>query len=71
MHVSITTGMSIEQVREQFDIPRLKAFNSYTEKYPPQHLLIASYFGFPKEKAKQADDATLAGMMAEFQQVQR
>lgn len=71
MHVAIATGMSIEEVRNQFDIPRLAAFNAYTEKYPPQHVLIAAYFGFPKEKPKQPEDADFAALMAEFPQVQR
>jgi hypothetical protein len=71
MHLAITTGMSIEQVREQFDIPRLEAFNSYTEKFPPQHVLIAAYFGFPKDKPKEPDDQDFAALMAEFAQVQR
>lgn len=71
MHVAITTGMSIEEVREQFDIPRLQAFNSYCERFPPQHVLVAAYFGFPKEKPKQATDDDLAALMAEFQQVPR
>lgn len=71
MHVSICMGMSIEEVRDQFDLPRLQAFNRYTEKFPPQHILVAAYFGFPKEKPKQPDDNDLAALMAEFEQVQR
>lgn len=63
--------MDIETVRAQFDIPRLQAFNSYTEKFPPEHILVASYFGFPKEKPKQPEENDLAALMAEFQQVQR
>ena len=67
----MTMGMSIEQVRSEFDLPRLQAFNRYTEKHPPQHILVAAYFGFPKEKPKQPDDSDLAALMAEFEQVQR
>lgn len=63
--------MTIEDVRDQFDIPRLQAFNRYCEKYPPQHILIAAYFGFPKEKPKQAEDNDLAALMAAFPEVQR
>lgn len=48
MHLSISTGMTIEQVREQFDLPRLTAFTSYTKRFPPVHVLVASYFGFGK-----------------------
>lgn len=43
--------MSIEEVRNQFDLPRLKAFNNYSKQYPPTHVLIASYFGFGKPSA--------------------
>jgi len=71
MHVAITTGMDIESVRQQFDIPRLEAFNAYTEKFPPQHILVAAYFGFPKEKAKAPSEDDLAALMAELSQVQR
>jgi hypothetical protein len=68
--VAITTGMTFEDVRNQFDIPRLAAFNSYTEKFPPQHVLIAAYFGFPKEKPK-ADESSFSDLMAAFPQVPR
>jgi hypothetical protein len=71
MHVAITTGMSIEDVRDQFDIPRLEAFNSYTEKFPPQHILIAAYFGFPKDKPKPATENDIAAMIGNFSEVPR
>jgi len=72
MHVAITTGMSIEAVREQFDIPRLQAFKTYCEKFPPQHVLIAAYFGYPKEQQPQkAEDNDLAALMAAFPEVRR
>jgi hypothetical protein len=64
--------MSIEEVREQFDLPRLESFNKYSEKYPPQHVLVAAYFGFGKEeKPKEATNEELAAIMAAFPQVQR
>lgn len=63
--------MDIETIRTQFDLPRLRAFNSYTEKFPPQHVLIAAYFGYPKEKPKAPDEQDLAALMAEFAQVPR
>lgn len=72
MHVAITMGMSVEQVREQFDIPRLLAFNRYCDKFPPQHVLVAAYFGYPKEQPKAAaDDEGMAKLMAHFAQVAR
>jgi len=63
----LTTGMSLDEVRTQFDMPRLTALNRYTERFPPQHILIAAYFGFgkdgEKETNKQEDiDALLASI---------
>ncbi|MGV1045468.1 hypothetical protein [Limnohabitans sp.] len=72
MHVAITMGMTLEQVREQFDIPRLLAFNQYCEKFPPLHVLVAAYFGYPKEKPKaEADEEDMVKLMAQFAQVAR
>ena len=65
----LTTGMDIETVRTQFDIPRLTSFNKYTEKYPPQHILIASYFGFGKDKPK-AEDNDIAELLSQIPQRQ-
>lgn len=63
--------MDIETIRTQFDIPRLRAFNQYTERLPPLHVLAAAYFGFPKEKPKAPDEQDVAALMAEFAQVAR
>ena len=72
MHVAITMGMDLEQVREQFDIPRLRAFNQYCEKFPPVHVLVAAYFGYPKEQPRvAADEEDMANLMAQFAQVTR
>ena len=72
MHVAISLGMSVEQVREQFDIPRLQAFNRYCEKFPPLHVLVAAYFGYPKDKPQAAaDEEAMAKLMAQFAQVAR
>ena len=72
MHVAITMGMTVEDVREQFDIPRLQALNNYCEKFPPQHILIAGYFGFPKEKKIASEsEADLAAAMMQMQEVKR
>lgn len=35
--------MTLNEVKEQFDLPRLEAFNKYTRKWPPQHILVAKY----------------------------
>lgn len=55
--------MSIDDVREQFDIPRLEAFNRYSEKFPPTHVLIASYFGFGKETEKTSNEDEIAQLL--------
>jgi hypothetical protein len=66
--------MNLEEVREQFDLPRLEAFNKYSEQFPPQHVLIASYFGYGKKKeteVKPLEGAELAELMAAFPEVTR
>ncbi|NTV02426.1 MAG: hypothetical protein HGB04_06525 [Chlorobiaceae bacterium] len=40
--------MSIEEVREQFDLPRLEAFGRYTAQWPPLHVMIAGFLGLGK-----------------------
>ena len=45
MHLVISTGMTIEQVRSEFDIPRIEALNKYHAKYPPLHIMVAAYLG--------------------------
>lgn len=65
--------MSYEEVREQFDLPRLQAFTSYSTKNPPVHMMIASYFGV-YEKAEQASpksqDAALSALIAQLPQTE-
>lgn len=64
--------MDYEAVRSQFDIPRLIAFNKYQEKTPPQHVLIANYFGFGKEKPKMNENnAELEQLLSQLPQVER
>jgi hypothetical protein len=64
--------MTIEDVRDQFDIPRLESFNRYSEKYPPQHVLVAAYFGYAKEsKPAKLEGDELTELMSAFPQVQR
>jgi hypothetical protein len=64
--------MDIEAVREQFDLPRLEAFNKYTKQFPPQHMLVAAYFGYGKsQKEAKPDDKDLAALMAAFPEVTR
>lgn len=69
MHLVMSTGMTVEQVRAEFDLPRLEAFKKYTQQFPPQHVLVASYFGFgkPEEKATEADNEDfINALMAAF-----
>lgn len=63
--------MTLEQVREQFDVPRLIAFNRYCERFPPQHTLVAAYFGFGKPKKQENDPAEIAAIMAGMREVPR
>lgn len=67
----MSTGMGIEQVRAEFDIPRLQAFNKYAEKFPPSHVLIAAYFGFGKESKPKEQEADFSELMAAFPEVRR
>lgn len=67
----MSTGMSVEQVRSEFDIPRLQAFNKYTEKFPPSHVLIAAYFNFGKEPQPKEQDNDFSQLMAAFPEVRR
>jgi hypothetical protein len=58
--------MSIEEVREQFDLPRLASFTKYTKRYPPQHVLVASYFGYGKPSAGKASESDNADFIQEL-----
>ena len=66
MHLAISTGMTIEEVREQFDLHRLNAFNSYSRQYPPLHVMVAGYFGICNPPGSQDDD--LAQLIATLPQ---
>lgn len=48
----MSTGMTWEAVREQFDIPRVTAIQEYWKMYPPVHQLVAAYFGYAKASPK-------------------
>ena len=64
MHLVMSTGMTIEQVRAEFDLPRLEGFKKYTHQFPPQHILVASYFGFGKPKKIVNSDDDYAELLA-------
>ena len=57
--------MSIEEVREQFDLPRLQAFTEYSKRFPPLHIMIAGYFGLGK-KDEPADDEFINELLVMF-----
>ncbi|MEI8032781.1 MAG: hypothetical protein WCH05_05515 [Chlorobiaceae bacterium] len=67
MHLSISTGMTIEEVRDQFDLHRLKAFSEYSQQYPPIHVMMAGYFGI-KKPVTQNNDNELAQLIATLPQ---
>ena len=70
----MSTGMTWEDVREQFDIPRVKAMQEYWATFPPAHVAIAHYLGYGKkteEKARPPSDAELAELLAMIPEVPR
>lgn len=68
--MAISTGWTLDYVGWHVDLPRLGTLNKYWKKFPPVHVLVASYVGYeapadvdlkPEEvKASQED------MMQEF-----
>ena len=59
--------MSLEEVRAQFDLPRLYAFTQSSKRYPPQHVIVASYFGFG-ESTKRATEEDNADFIQQLMQ---
>lgn len=68
----MSTGMTLNEVLDQFDLPTLRAFNDYWKGFPPVHVMVAAYFGIePEKRAVKAadgamDPAVLAELMAQF-----
>ena len=60
IHLAISTGMSIEEVREQFDFPRLIAYNKYAKKNPAVHLMLSNFLGYntPEEPKVSDEEST-------------
>jgi hypothetical protein len=50
-------------VRDDWDVPRLTAWNKYSERHPPLHVLFAAYAGF-KPPAKTEDPPDLLAFLA-------
>jgi hypothetical protein len=62
------TGWTFDQVGEQFDLPRLKAMQSYWEGNPPTHIMIARYLGIKPKEAPKPDNDGLEAALAAFTQ---
>lgn len=51
-----STGETRKQIREEWDLPLLKAWYSHCADHPPVHILVAAYMGIkPKSKAANPD----------------
>ena len=64
-HLVVSTGMTWEAVREQFDIPRVSAMQEYWKSNPPMHQLVAAYFGFGGKKPAETDLSELLSIIPE------
>jgi hypothetical protein len=50
-----STGQGWEQIRAEWDLPRLMAWNKYTAEHPPLHLMVTAYLGVkPKPDASRS-----------------
>lgn len=59
-HLAMSTGWTLEYIRESMDIPTLKSFTRYWEQFPPLHIIAAHYTGAAKPRAKQASEGELS-----------
>ena len=62
--------MTWEEVREQFDIPRVGAMQRYWVENPPLHQLVAAYLGF-KGKPTVTTESDLAELLMTIPEVNR
>ncbi len=46
----MVTGWTWEYIDEHMTLPRLYEMNDYWAKYPPVHLMLASFFGVTKQE---------------------
>lgn len=63
-----STGQGWEQIRAEWDIPRIAAWNKYAADNPPVHLMVAAYLGIKRKGAPPTSDlvtdlATMPGGM--------
>jgi hypothetical protein len=46
-----STGETRQKIRDEWDLPLLKAWYGYCADHPPVHILVAAYMGIkPKSK---------------------
>lgn len=64
----MSTGWTWDQVRNELDVPRLKALNAYWKKQPPVHLLVAAYLGYSpaEESGEVSPDKQALELMSMF-----
>lgn len=51
----VCTGQTWEEIGQQWDLPRLEAWNVYNRDHPPLHIMVAAYLGV-KPKKPRGDD---------------
>ena len=57
-HVCASTGWTWDYVAENVDLPRLECLSRYWDRFPPVHVLVASYMGIkPKTEAIEEDNS--------------
>lgn len=67
MHINACTGMSLNDIADQFDLPRLDALYAYHKKFPPLHIMVAAYLGAGESKpTSQQNQPDLFAELAQF-----
>lgn len=61
-HLAMSTGWTLDYIRESLDIPTLDSFNRYWEQFPPLHIIAAHYTGAAKPKQQPGDLGDLLDM---------
>jgi len=66
----MSTGWTLDYVGNHLDLPRLKTLNKYWKKFPPVHVLIASYVGYkePAEETPASKDQNIMDFLTAFPQ---
>lgn len=68
----MSTGMTYDEVLDQLDLPAVQGFTRYWERYPPVHVMVASYFGIPSDsssssKARSNSDDDIAKLLEQLE----